>query len=97
MNLDAAYVSIDDFDGLVFQVSFYAEDPDADVPYLLIQRQFEDEDGDVCYIETDDICIASARWSGSCASSSARSCESTSMRPPALREKRGSGRERTSG
>jgi len=48
MNLDAAYVSIDDFDGLVFQVSFYAEDPDADVPYLLIQRQFEDEDGGVC-------------------------------------------------
>jgi hypothetical protein len=61
MNLHAAYVSVDDFDGLYFQVSFYAEDPDADVdltaperPYLLIQRQFEDEDGGVCYIETHE-------------------------------------------
>ena len=61
MNLHASYVSVDDFDGLYFQVSFYAEDPDADVdltapegPYLLIQRQFEDEDGGVCYIETHE-------------------------------------------
>ncbi len=61
MNLHAAYVSVDDFDGLYFQVSFYAEDPDADVDltapegrYLLIQRQFEDEDGGVCYIETHE-------------------------------------------
>jgi hypothetical protein len=59
MNLHASYVSVDDFDGLSFQVSFDTEDPDADFdlpaprrPYLLIQRQFEDEDGGVCYIET---------------------------------------------
>jgi hypothetical protein len=61
MNLHASYVSVDDFDGLSFQVSFDTEDPDADFdppapcrPYLLIQRQFEDEDSGVCYIETHE-------------------------------------------
>ena len=61
MNLHASYVSVDDFDGLSFQVSFDTEDPDADFdlpapgrPYLLIQRQFEDKDGGVCYIETHE-------------------------------------------
>jgi hypothetical protein len=47
--------------GLVFQVSFDTEDLDADFdlpapdgPYLLVQRQFEDRDGGVCYIETHE-------------------------------------------
>lgn len=59
MKFHAPYVSADDFDGLYFQVSFDTEDPavdfdlpETDGPYLLIQRQFEDEDGGVCYIET---------------------------------------------
>lgn len=59
MNLHATHVSVADFDGLSFQVSFDTEDPDADFdpseptsPYLVIQRQFEDEEGGVCYIET---------------------------------------------
>lgn len=61
MHLHAPYVSVDDFDGLSFQVSFDTEELDADFdlsapvrPYLLIQRQFEDEDGGVCYIETHE-------------------------------------------
>ena len=61
MKLHAPYVSASDFDGLYFQVSFNTENPDADFdlsapirPYLLIQRQFEDEDGGVCYIETHE-------------------------------------------
>lgn len=36
------------------QVQFDAED-DADGPYLLIQRQFEDIDGGLCYLETHDL------------------------------------------
>ena len=59
MKFHAPYLSASDFDGLYFQVSFNTENPDADFdlsvpirPYLLIQRQFEDEDGGVCYIET---------------------------------------------
>lgn len=61
MKLQAPYVSIDEFDGQYFQVSFDTEDPGADVdlsasikPYLLIQRQFKDFDGGVCYLETHD-------------------------------------------
>ena len=61
MKFHASYVSASDFDGLYFQVSFDTENPDADFdlsapnrPYLLIQRQFEDEDGGVCYIETHE-------------------------------------------
>jgi hypothetical protein len=61
MKLHAPYVSAGDFDGLYFQVIFDTESPDADFdlsapirPYLLIQRQFEDEDGDVCYVETHE-------------------------------------------
>ena len=61
MNLRVSYVSVDDFDGLAFQVSFDTEAADADFdlsapgrPYLLIQRQFEDEDGGICYIETHE-------------------------------------------
>ena len=45
-----------------FQVSFDSEAPSdydfdrsgPDHPYLLDQRQFEDDDGGVCYIETHD-------------------------------------------
>ena len=61
MKFHAPYVSASDFDGLYFQVSFNTGNPDADFdlsapirPYLLIQRQFEDEDGGVCYIETHE-------------------------------------------
>jgi len=61
MKFHAPYVSADDFDGLYLQVSFDTEDPVADFdlpetgqPYLVIQRQFEDDDGGVCYIETHD-------------------------------------------
>ena len=61
MKLKARYVSIDNFDDLYFQVSFENQDPAADYdpsapiePYLLLQRQFEDYDGGVCYLETHD-------------------------------------------
>ncbi len=67
MHFHALYVSVSEFDGLGFQISFDTEDPGADIdlraperPYLLIQRQFddededEDEDGGVCYIETHE-------------------------------------------
>lgn len=45
-----------------FQVSFNSEAPTdddfdlsgSDQPYLVVRRQFEDDDGDVCYIETHD-------------------------------------------
>lgn len=43
-------------DGDCYQAMFQAE-PDADDPdgpYLLIQRQFEDQDDNLCYIETHD-------------------------------------------
>ena len=61
MKLQATYVSVGDFDGRYFEVSFDSEDPGADLdlsapmkPYLLLQRQFEDYDGGVCYIETHE-------------------------------------------
>jgi hypothetical protein len=61
MKLDAAHVSVDDFVDQYFQISFNTEDPDADLdlsaplkPYLLIQRQFEDDHAGVCYIETHE-------------------------------------------
>ena len=61
MKLQATYVSVGDFDGQYLQVSFHGEDPGADLdlsasmkPYLLLQRQFEDYDGGVCYIETHE-------------------------------------------
>ena len=61
MKLNARYVSIGDFDDLYFQVSFENQHPAADYdpsaptePYLLLQRQFEDDDGGICYIETHD-------------------------------------------
>ena len=61
MKLHARYVTVSDFDDQYFEVSFGNErpaadyDPDAPVrPYVLHQRQFEDEDGGVCYLETHD-------------------------------------------
>jgi len=61
MKLHAAYVSVADFDDLCFQVSFDTQDPAEDFdlsaplqPYLLVQRQFDENDGGVCYIETHD-------------------------------------------
>jgi hypothetical protein len=61
VKLNARYVSIGDFDDLYFQVSFQNQHPAADYdpsaptePYLLLQRQFEDDDGGVCYLETHD-------------------------------------------
>lgn len=61
MKLHARYVTVSDFDDQYFEVSFGNEHPAADYdpdapmrPYVLIQRQFEDEDGGVCYLETHD-------------------------------------------
>lgn len=39
--------------GDYYQVHFGGAD-DGDGPYVLIQRQFEDDDGGVCYLETHD-------------------------------------------
>ena len=58
----AKYVSVGESGGEYFAVSFDNEDPSNDdldlsddtAPYLIVQRQFEDEDGGVCYIETHD-------------------------------------------
>jgi hypothetical protein len=59
LKLRAAHVSVSDFDDLYVQISFGTEALDADFdaptkPYLLIQRQFEYDDGGVCYIETHE-------------------------------------------
>ena len=62
LKLQATYVSASEFDDQYFGVSFDTEDPGADLdlsapmkPYLLIRRQFEDDDGGVCYIETHEL------------------------------------------
>ena len=59
MQLHARYVTVGEFDDQCFQISFGNEhpaaddDPDAPIrPYLLLQRQFEDDDSGVCYLET---------------------------------------------
>ena len=60
MRFHAKYVSVGEFRGEYFAVSFHNEDPnnddfelsDDEDPYLIVQRQFEDDDGGVCYIET---------------------------------------------
>ena len=62
MRLHANHVSVRESGDEYFQVSFDSEAPsdgDFDLsglahPYLLIQRQFEDDDGGVCYIERHD-------------------------------------------
>lgn len=40
--------------GDYFQVLFEEERDAEGLPYLLIQRQFEDDDGDFCYVESHD-------------------------------------------
>jgi hypothetical protein len=62
MRFNAKYVSVGESGGEYFAVSFDNEDPSNDDfdlsgdedPYLIVQRQFEDDDGGVCYIETHD-------------------------------------------
>ena len=62
MKLHANHVSAGESGDEYFQVSFDNEAPSdddfdlsgPDHPYLVIQRQFEDDDGGVCYIETHD-------------------------------------------
>src|SRR5271163_4392648 len=57
MRFHANYVSTSVFgDGDYYQAMFEAEQEsdDPDSPYLLIQRQFEDPDDHLCYIETHD-------------------------------------------
>jgi hypothetical protein len=62
MKFYAKHVSVGEFDDQYFQVSFDSEPPSEDEfdlsrpdhPYLIVQRQFEDDDGGVCYIETHD-------------------------------------------
>ena len=61
MRLHANHVSVGESGDEYFQVSFDSEASDddfdlsgPDLPYLIVQRQFEDDDGGVCYIETHD-------------------------------------------
>jgi hypothetical protein len=61
MKLHARYFTVSDFDDQYFEVSFGNEDPAADYnpdapirPYVLLQRQFQDEDSGICYLETGD-------------------------------------------
>jgi hypothetical protein len=62
MRFHAKCVSVGESGGEYFAVSFDNEDPSNDDfelsgdedPYLIVQRQFEDDDGGVCYIETHD-------------------------------------------
>ena len=62
MRLHANHVSVGESGDEYFQLSFDSEPPSdddfdlsgPDHPYLIVQRQFEDDDGGVCYIETHD-------------------------------------------
>ena len=62
MKFHAKCVSAGESGDEYFQVSFDNEAPatmtsicpDQIHPYLIVQRQFEDDDGGVCYIETHD-------------------------------------------
>jgi len=62
VRLHANHVSVGESGDEYFQVSFHSEAPNdddfdlsgPDHPYLVVQRQFEDDDGGVCYIETHD-------------------------------------------
>ena len=58
MKPNARYVTVSNFDDQCFEASLgnerLAADDLADArvqPYVLLQRQFEDEDGGVCYLE----------------------------------------------
>jgi hypothetical protein len=57
MRFRAKYVSVGESGGEYFAVSFDNEDPsnelsDDQEPYLMVQRQFEDDDAGICYMET---------------------------------------------
>jgi hypothetical protein len=56
MQFHANHVSTSFFAGDYYQAMFEADDEadDPHSPYLLIQRQFEDEDDHLCYFETHD-------------------------------------------
>jgi hypothetical protein len=62
MRFHAKYVSVGEFSDEYFAVEFDSEAPGDDDfglsgdenPYLIVQRQSEDDDGGVCYIETHD-------------------------------------------
>ena len=62
MKLHSKYVSVGESGDEYFQVSFDSHPPSdddfdlsgPDHPYLIVQRQFEDDVGGVCYIETHD-------------------------------------------
>jgi hypothetical protein len=62
MRFHAKHVSVGNPAASYVAVSFDSEDPSDDDfdlsgdedPYLIVQRQFEDDDGGVCYIETHD-------------------------------------------
>ena len=62
MRFHAKNVSVGESGDEFFAVSFDSggpSDDDSDLsgrenPYLIVQRQFEDDDGGVCYIETHD-------------------------------------------
>jgi hypothetical protein len=61
MRFHAKNVSVGESGDEYFQVSFDCElpgvddfDPSVHDSYLVVQRQFEDDDGSVCYIETHD-------------------------------------------
>jgi hypothetical protein len=56
MRFHANHVSVSTFAGDYYQAMFEADEEadDPRSPYLLIQRQFEDPDDDLCYVETHD-------------------------------------------
>src|SRR5260221_11210269 len=62
LRLHANNVSIGEAGDEYFEVSFDSQVPSdddfdlsgPDHPYLIVQRQVEDDDGGVCYIETND-------------------------------------------
>jgi hypothetical protein len=56
MQFHANHVSVSTFANDYYQIMFEAEEEadDPGSPYLLIQRQFEDPDDDLCYVEAHD-------------------------------------------
>ena len=54
MQFHANSISTSVFADDYYQVIFEAEEDADELPYLLIQRQFEDPDDDLCYVERHD-------------------------------------------
>ena len=54
MQFHANSVSTSVFADDYYQIIFEAERDAEDLPYLLVQRQFEDADDDLCHVETHD-------------------------------------------